>query len=280
MRVLGACAQYIFGEEGRNDGTPHLQGCVHFKAKQRFTAVAKLFKGKGVHWEKMKKPFKVSVVYCTKEMAGDWSKIHGNIPEASRLRPWEQEVLDTEYKDVVWKPWQKDIIDIIEGEVDGRSIYWYWEPVGNIGKSFLTKYLYLTYECVVGGGKAADVAHQLAKRFEPGGPGPPLLVLLDVPRSSFNFFNYGMVEKLKDAFVVSGKYEGCVVCCKKPHVIIFANQLPSLDPENTWSEDRIIIKRIWKPRTVAEAIGAARLRGADRLLRSQPSTPGKSSNMI
>lgn len=250
--VLSACARYIFGEETGESGTPHLQGAVKFNTKQRFTAVTRLFPGKGVHWEKMKKPWKNSVIYCTKEMAGNWEKIHGNIPEASRLRPHEQAIYDHLYKSVVWRSWQQDVITIVDGPADARKIHWFWEPEGNSGKSFLTKYLYLTYEVVIGGGKATDVFHQLAKRFETDPVRAPKLILLDIPRESMKWISYAAVEKMKDGLVVSGKYEGCICCYDPPHVVIFANEPPTYT--GTFSEDRWVVKRLYTARTVGQAL--------------------------
>lgn len=48
-----------------------------------------------------------------------------------------------EYEGVSWKPWQKDVLDTIEGTADNRTIHWIWKNQGNIGKSFLAKYLKL-----------------------------------------------------------------------------------------------------------------------------------------
>ncbi len=148
-----------------DSGTPHLQGCVRFAEKQRFTAVKKLL-GDQLHWSKLRKKWAVNVAYCLKESGGDWSKIHGNIPEASRWKPWEQAVMDTVYKDVSWYDWQQDVIDIVNGPVDPRAIWWFHEPDGATGKSFLMKWLWLNYRCIVGGGKNTDTFHQVAQFFE------------------------------------------------------------------------------------------------------------------
>lgn len=251
--MLAACAQYIFGEETGKSGTPHLQGAVRFDSKQRFTAVSKLFPGKGVHWEKMLKAWKLNVAYCAKEMNGDWAKLHGNVAEASRFKPYEKAVMETVYKYVVWRPWQQNVIDIVAGPVDARKIYWFWEPEGNSGKSFLTKWLYMNHRCVVGGGKKADVFHQVAKALEEDPNAWPQLILLDIPRSAQKYCSYGAIEDLKNGFVNSGKYEGGVFAFPAPHVLVFANEEPEYEE---MSMDRWVVKRLRKARTVDQALGA------------------------
>ena len=163
-KVLGALGLYVFAEEVGESGTPHLQGAVKLKKKIRFTAITKLFPDEGVHWIKCKGSWKQNVAYCTK--VKDWAKLHGNIPEASRYKPREQRCMDEEYSNVVWRPWQQAVIDIINGPVHPRKIHWFWDPVGDSGKSYLNKWLYMNYHCIVGRGKSADVFHQVAKAYE------------------------------------------------------------------------------------------------------------------
>lgn len=249
-RVLGACATYIFAQEVGESGTPHLQGAVKFKIKQRFTAVTKLFLPEKVHWEKCKGTWKQNVVYCTK--VANWDLLHGNCPEASRYKPREQRVMDAVYKNVVWRGWQKAVIEIVKGPVHPRKIYWFWEPEGNSGKTYLSRWLYMNYRCIVGGGKKADVFHQVATAFEKDEGADPQLILLDIPRSAQKYCCYGAIEDLKNGFVNSGKYEGGVFCFLSPHVIVFANDEPDYAE---MSADRWCVKRLrLKTRTVGEAL--------------------------
>ncbi len=207
--------------------------------------------GNKVHWEKMRKPWKNSVIYCTKEMDGDWSKIYGNIPEANRYKPWEKRCMEAEYAEVRWRPWQQKVIDIVQGPIDRRRINWFWEPEGDSGKSFLTKWLFMNFRCIVGGGKKGDVFHQVAKAFEEDPEADPQLIILDIPRFSKDFVNYGAMEELKNGFVNSGKYEGGVFCFKCPHLVVFSNEPPDL---TAMSGDRWHVRRLWKNRNVEEAL--------------------------
>lgn len=242
----------MFGKEiCPKTGTPHLQGCVRFKKKQRFTAVVKLFLPTKIHWEKMVKKWSVNISYCGKEAKGDWSKLYGNVPEASRYKEWEQRAIDAEYNDVVWRGWQKEVIRICDGPVDPKKIHWFWEPESNSGKSYLTKWLFMNYKCIVGGGKKANVFHQVAQAFEKDPQADPQLILLDIPRSAQKWCSYGALEDLKNGFVNSGKYDGGQFAWPKPHVVVFANEEPDY---NEMSMDRWSVKRLRKKRTVREAL--------------------------
>jgi len=252
-RVLAALGDYVFGQEIGESGTPHLQGCIRFKQKQRFTAVQKLFPGKGVHWEQMKRAWKVNVEYCTKENmdGGHWELIHGNIPEASQYTPGEAAVMEMFYKDPKWYSWQQYVLDVVAKPADPRKIYWFWEPNGNSGKSYLARYLYMNNRCIVGGGKKDNVFHQVAKAMEADPHKWPQLILLDIPRSAQKYVCYGAIEEMKNGFVNSGKYEGAVCVFPPPHVICFANEEPAFEE---MSEDRWVVKRIFPARTVGEAL--------------------------
>ncbi len=250
-QVLGACARFIFGEERGASGTPHLQGAVKFHNRQRFTAVQKLFPDEGVHWEVMKKPWKLNVIYCKKEMAGDWSKIHGNIPEASRFIGREKRLMDAMYSPVIWRTWQQEVIDIIKHTEPNRQVHWFWEPTGKAGKTYLAKWLYMNYDCILGGGRATDVYYQVAKFYEDNDATDPKLILLDIPRSSQKFCNYAAIEKLADGMVQSGKYEGGIFLWVPPHVIVFANEPPAFE---CMSKDRWSVKQLFPARTVGQAL--------------------------
>jgi len=152
-------------------------------------------------------------------------------------------VIEQEYNNgaVDWSEFQKEIIGILEGKPDGRKIYYYWEDKGNIGKSYITKWIRCRYEgVIVAEGKYADVAQQSMILLD--NRQLPKIVVLDLPRS-FNseFMSWTTIEKLKNGSIVSAKYEGGVLDFPKPHVIIFANEPPDL---TMLSRDRWVIKKI------------------------------------
>lgn len=205
---------WIIGREIGESGTPHLQGYVEFANATRFSTLKSV--DGGIHWELAKGSRRSNIVYCSKD--GDWDSNFTRLPMRLRLL--------RKYKTVEWREWQQRVIDVVEGEVDERRVYWFWEPAGGAGKSFLAKYLYLKYNAIIAEGKRADVFNQVRMFMDKNKDEGPGLVLLDIPRSSKDYFNYGTVESLKNGLCYSGKYEGGVCCFETPHVIIFANFPP------------------------------------------------------
>lgn len=236
--------EYIFEEEVGENGTPHLQGAVQFKSRVRFTFVVKLFPDWGMHWEKCKRSWKTNVQYCTKD--GDWSKIHGNIAAAYRYSPGEKAVLDMFYADVQWKPWQQRIIDIVDGPKDPRKIWWFWEETGNVGKTYLARWLAINYRCQIGNGKKADVFNGIAKAMEANPKAWPQLILLDIPRSMLEYINYGAIEEMKNGFLYSGKYEGAQLIFPPPHVVVFSNEAPDKGKlsADRWRVRHLVVNRM------------------------------------
>ncbi len=216
MRFNKMCKWWIFEEETGKEGTPHLQGNISLKKKLRFTSISKW--DKRIHWEKTRN-VEASIEYCRKE-----TKIYTNL---------DLEEFD-EYDNIEWKAWQKKVIESVsEPCKDDRKINWLYDEKGNTGKSYLTKYLMKVENALVVEGRKTDIFHQIAKRKEENIAVP--LVIIDVPRASFNNISYSAIECIKNGFISSGKYEGGQYTFKSPHIYVFANSRPD---NSKFSEDR------------------------------------------
>lgn len=223
--------QYVWGFEMGEEKTPHIQGYLEFKNAVSFTKMKKLFPR--AHIEKARGSSKSNYDYCTKD--GDFIS---NMDFQSFRDKLKQKTLD-EFKDVKWKDWQVEILNILKEKPDNRKIYWYWEETGNVGKSYLCKYIALTNNIIIAEGKMGDIFNQINNCLDKGVA--PNIILMDVPRSSMNFINYTMIEKVKNGLIYSGKYEGGQCIFPYPHVIIFANEEPDY---TALSQDRFIVKKI------------------------------------
>lgn len=204
------CDWYIFQEEiGEETKTPHLQGTLKLKNRQRLTQIKHWCIQ--IHWQPTK-CVKASMAYCLKQKtrAGrQW--VYGiEIPE--------------EIKVAEPRGWQLEVMDIITQEPDDRTIHWFWEPDGNVGKTTLCKYLVVKHNALVLTGKANDMYHMIAKF-----PNKRKLILVDVPRTSLDYVNYAAIENIKNGLICSGKYEGAQLVFNCPHVIVFANEPPDVD---------------------------------------------------
>lgn len=223
--------EYIFGKEVGECGTRHLQGYIKCKSCIRWTTIKKLLPD--AHIECARSSKAKNIKYCMKD--GDFYTNMSNMD----IRKFK--ILQS-YKDVVWKNWQNDIITICQNKDDNRKVYWFYEETGNTGKSFLCKYLYCQYNCLIGTGKKNDIFNNVLE-YEKINEYLPDIIICDIPRYDIDFLNYGALEQIKNGLLYSGKYEGgTVIFDKQPIIICFANSEPML---NRLSIDRWSVRKIF-----------------------------------
>lgn len=211
---------YFQKELGENTGYEHWQGCISLKQKHRFKEVQNIMPG-GCHLEACKNWFKAKQ-YCQKEK----TRIEGPYNHNSVI-------VDLDITKDNMYDWQKDVINIITKKPDKRKIYWFWEEIGNIGKSELCKYIYINYKCAFfTNAKTADIAY--AYNGEP-------IVIFDLPRTTEDYFNFNAIEQLKNGMLFSSKYESGAKVFNRPHIIVFANWEPT---NASLSKDRLIVRRL------------------------------------
>lgn len=215
------CRWYVFQEETGESGTPHLQGTICLEKKQRLTGL-KVINPK-IHWEPTK-AVKASLAYCTKQYSRTGRQFVYGIELPKQLDVEEPH------------GWQLQVMEIINQTPDNRTINWFWEPTGGVGKTTLCKYLVVKHNALMLTGKSADMYHMLAKY-----PNKRVLILVDCPRSQQDYINYGAIEHIKNGLVFSGKYEGAQLVFNCPHVFCFANEPPN---KGLMSEDRWNVVRI------------------------------------
>lgn len=78
-------------------------------------------------------------------------------------------------------------------------------------------------------GKSQDIAH--AYEHQP-------IVIFDIPRSQQETLNYGILESLKDGYVLSSKYHSQMKKFPIPHVFVLSNHLPKM---GALSRERVVI---------------------------------------
>lgn len=228
-----AGAEFVFQQEqGADENTPHVQGYMRFKSQRDFDVVKKLLPR--AHIEKAKGTFKQNVAYCTKKetrVEGPWTNLSEEfMPEEEVIDPLQGKEL---------RPWQEHLWGILEEpcEPGDRTIYWYWEDAGNVGKTTFAKHVCLQSKRVLyTGGKASDVKYGIASMKH-----KPKIVLWDVMRSQEQYLSYQGIEEVKNGIFYSGKYESGMVMYNVPHVVIFANFPPD---RSKLSGDRWSVWRI------------------------------------
>lgn len=218
-KFLDLGCKYIFQEElGEKCGTPHLQGYVNCGEKKRRFTEFKL--PKQMHWEIVKDDIACQRYCCKTETRS--GKIFHNMPLPQPV--YSMKILEESQL----YDWQKRIIEMISTPPDDRSIWWYYEAIGGTGKSTFCKYLHMKYNALCVAGKFDGVTQMIAKRYQSTGL-YPTLVVVDIPRCiDTAYVSFQSLEKIKDGYITSSKYETLEMCFPSPHLIVFSNALPDI----------------------------------------------------
>lgn len=225
-------------------GTKHIQGYIEFMRSgpdaKRVRPISALGLPKEVHWgDSNGKPCRGSrednITYCSKECR--------NVVTTFKIpKP-------------LWVPqiygWQLEAAELLNADSlengDSRSIHWFWEPKGCMGKSSFARWAIASHalegtpeEIVMVGGKAADMKHAIAGHKEKYGEFPSKIIV-DVPRESLQYVSYAGLEEVRNGLFFSGKYESGMVLMNPPNMLVLANSPPE---EGKWSGDRIRVHEI------------------------------------
>ncbi len=222
--------EYVFQEERGEKGTPHLQGYIGFKNARSISFQELL--PKAIHWEKCRSRSD-SIAYCSKEDTRV-GQIFTNIPSLIKVAdPLKGKVL---------YDYQEEILALIKGDSDDRTINWYWESTGNVGKTALCKHICLhNKNAIYVSGKSSDIKYAIADMKK-----KPKIVLWDVPRTSEDYVSYEGIESVKNGIFFSTKYESGMVIYDQPHIIVMANFEPNYSKMSAdrWKVSEIKVKGV------------------------------------
>jgi len=196
---------FIVGKEkAPSTGTPHLQGYLALKDKDKRMRWDSLGLSKRIKWIAAKGSKDHNLVYCSKDF-----DFITNIKAKPKLKPI-----------ILWKEWQKNLEkQLTENEPDDRKIHWYWSEAGGTGKSSFVKYMYDTYQVgVVNKGKYSDMINQIYNF----GDDVPEIILIDIPRG-MKAISYAALEDIKNGLVCNSKYETGTLRFNPPHIVVFCN---------------------------------------------------------
>lgn len=220
-QLVTLCDKYQYGEEiCPTTGRPHLQGFVNLKKPRRITELKRV-----VNQPKF--------IPCS-----------GN--EEHNLRYTSKDGIVTRYGFpapieiiTVLRPWQAEVEKLCFTKPDDRTVFWYWEPVGKVGKSAFIKYMAVKHRAIVcQGGKHSDIINLIFNTDMDKSN----IVLFDIPRAHRGNISYSALECIKTGMVCNTKYETGFKVFNPPHIIVFANFPPEC-PENL-SEDKWMITEL------------------------------------
>lgn len=139
--------------------------------------------------------------------------------------------------------WQRLVIVLLRCPPSRRTALWFWERLGNAGKSILIRHCVIMFGDILvihGGGRdvfsaVADWVSPISKEGK-ALPGRKLrAVIVDVARSASEDFCPVAAEKLLDGCYLTRKYRSRAVLHDPIHFIVFSNSPPE---RRLLSEDR------------------------------------------
>lgn len=221
-RLKIICLKYMFGREiCPTTGNKHLQGFMELKKASRITELTVL----KCHLEKCKGSEEDNEKYCSKD----------NIVTKFGY-PKPIKIIENLYD------WQLKIETLCLSEPDGRTINWYWDTKGNVGKSSFCKYMFVKHGAlVIQGGKLADIMNIIFNANMDN----INAVIIDVPRANRNNVSYNSIECILNGMITNTKYETGAKVFNPPHVVVFCNYEPELNDDKT-SKDRWRITELKK----------------------------------
>lgn len=130
------------------------------------------------------------------------------------------------------RPWQDELLGILQGEFMDRRIIVVHDVQGNAGKTtFANWYSAVNPKTqVMRAARYIDMAYILDETME--------VFMFDVERSCVETDIWRFVEAIKDGRVFSSKYECIQKRIAPNHCVVFCNHLP---PADAWSADRILL---------------------------------------
>lgn len=131
--------------------------------------------------------------------------------------------------DVSWYPWQRELMTELTGKPDPRKIIWYWDPLGNCGKTFLAKHMGMYRGAfTTTSTNVYHVATQLQEIVKKKGAESVFVVMFNFTRDTKINKVYNAIESLKDGMITAQKYKGETIYLPIPHVVVFANYIPDV----------------------------------------------------
>lgn len=219
QQIIPLCKEYVVGKEIGESGTPHLQCVFLFKKRIRLSAIKKIVPRAHIETCKF---YNESIIYCKKD-----GNFKSNIIE-------QEPLICIKYEELF--KWQLEILDIINTVPDFRTINWYWENIGNVGKTMFTRYLAIHHNaCVIQKGAFSDIMNYIYNCKE------VKIFIIDVPRCTGNKISYNAIETIKSGIIFNSKYETGMKIINPPHIFVFSNEEPILE---NLSEDRWNIQKI------------------------------------
>ena len=135
----------------------------------------------------------------------------------------------------VWRPWQRDLLNLIEPTSDGRTVFWVHEPEGGSGKSkVLVPHLEKHHGALVIQPSAKqEMLSRIKKKHDKSAlfRAKPI-IFINLPRAESHLVEgkvmYALIERLQDDFTPKAGGETLNWGGVYPHVVVTANAPPDV----------------------------------------------------
>lgn len=254
----------IYGRETGNNGTPHLQGYIHFSGRKTLSGVKAIVSDRA-HIEMSRGTSNQAAEYCRKDgdfdefgtlpvpgkknyledffqWADDFQETEGRTPSVRDVAIHHPIVL-TRHRNVLEvlegrapppnlvsnpnpRPWQLELEEHLTDDTpDDRVVEFYVDEEGGKGKSWFQRHMLTKYPDKVQL-LAPGKRDDLAHTIDT----QKSIFLMNVPKTCMEFLQYSLLEQLKDRTVFSPKYVSRMKILSGPsHVIVFSNEYPDMD---------------------------------------------------
>lgn len=265
-----------YGNEVGNSGTPHLQGFLILKRAWRLRRISRALGGR-CHLEIARGTSVQARDYCLKdgdnvefgefpnqsgkrndiqaliewgdafaeanngrapsspEIARDQPEAYLRYPRFTRLCERRSAPRALQFGEA--NEWQQALETVLNGPADDRTIHFYIDDEGGKGKTWFARYYLTKYPektQILSAGRRDDIAHALDPQKN--------VFLFNLPRNGLQFFQYTIVEQIKDRIVFSPKYNSTTkTWIDNNHVVVFCNEKPDM---NAMSNDRYVIHEL------------------------------------
>lgn len=279
LRSLSNVVDYlILGYEVGVNGTNHIQGYVISKRRKRLSEIKNLL-GQRIHAEPKRGTVEEASAYCKKDgvffelgvlpvgtrnggILGEFKEWAMRFADTNGRSPTDREIALSDYghlwlqygsrmqafvslvnpqpkliaADADLREWQANLKEcLLAPPPDDRSILFFVDDEGGKGKSWFQRYMISNYGDsvqILSVAKRDDIAHAIDPSKS--------IFMFNVPRGGMEFFNYHIIEQLKDRLVFSPKYNSAMKMLNcNPHIVVFCNESPD---ETKMTPDRYIIE--------------------------------------
>lgn len=223
------CKKWVFQlEKGTETGYLHFQCRISLSVKKRFTTMVNLLDDSNI------KDYYLSPTCSTTYRGNDF--FYAMKDDTREAGPWtdanyiDAADIDPIYNNIVWRPWQIAIFDLLKEDPDSRIINVLYDKRGTIGKSTFVQYLSIMgiAERIPILNDIKDILQMVCCTIEAG---PKQTFVIDMPRA-LNISKYSNMfaglETVKDGFAFDIRHKYRKVHFRKPHIWVFCNDLPDL----------------------------------------------------